>query len=167
MNVTKVSILGGIASKEVEIQEKKSSYTGAWYMVVETDDDIHYCFECLVPGRPDSLAGAVGISGDWSRNEYLLSMERTTAEGNESPITAREASELRAVLKDMKEGKLIPVSLFGKEITKNYSDRVVDFLTPRIEIAAKHYVEGKAIASFREIESELHSPPDVPTVSRI
>jgi len=166
MDVKRVRILGGIAHTELEVHGKRSPYTGAWYMVVESANDTHYGLECLVPGKPDTLAGVAGVLGDWSKNQYLLRMERDTEEGKVLPVTAEEAKELRAVLQDVKEGKLTPTDVYGTEIPKNYSDQVMGFLEPRVEIAAKHYVEGRTFAPYREIERELQPPPEIPPVPR-
>jgi len=170
MNIQKIRLVGGIAMTELEVYGKRSPYTGAWNLILEDGNDTHYALKCLVPGRPDTLAGAAGVTGDWSRNQYVLSMEKNFPEGDDLktlPLSQDDAREIRAILKEVQEGKRPLLNSYNAEVPKSYSDQVTGFLEPRVEIGVKHYVPGKTFAPYREIEQELRPPSDIPPVPRV
>lgn len=148
----------------MKVGEKKSPYTGAWNVVLEDANETSYALECLVPGRPDTLAGAAGVTGDWSQNQYLLSMEKDFEEGGRFrtlPISPEEAREIRTVLQEVRDGKRSMTNVYDTDVPRERVDEVVGFLEPRVEIAARHYIEGRTIAPYNAIELNLHPPlPD-------
>jgi len=164
MDIKKVRIMRGVAQRDIEIHGKQSSYTGAWNLVVEGTDGAYYGLECLVPGKPDTLTGLADIFGDLSKKEYLLDMKKVTNKDGLEPVSEEEAKELREVLQNVKEGKLTPINVYGQKIGKDYADRIINFLDPRVEIAAKHFIEGSSVATFKEIERELQPPTEIPPI---
>ena len=164
MKAIKVKLNSGIAQLNTEIRGRRQSFTGAWNLIIEDDQERTFSIQCLVPGSPDSLSGLSGAMGDWSKNDYAIELSAYDEKGDDFSVNEETAKELKSVLQQMESGEIKPVNVYGGEVSSDYVMKVVEFIKPKLEYVPRN-IEGGTIATRMDIETSM-SQNDLPPISR-
>jgi hypothetical protein len=162
----RIALDGGTAA----FTRNGENYVPACHMTILTPQETYYNLWIMPKGMAGTLAGEMSHD-NWNQRDTLLWLnkeEDVDGKNMKKPIAPEEAKDIKTIFKDIKEGRqVVYEELIGEKLEKKeFIDKVVSFLEPRIEVAAEN-VDDKGLVELRVVDNELGEKRDIPGPLRL